>query len=180
MKLRSLLGAAALALVTTFTVAVPASAHAVLESSSPAENAALSLAPIELKLTFNEPVRLQPEPFRVVGRDGTQWRAGKPTITGTSVSVPVTPAGPAQAYTITYKIIADDGDNQTGTIHFTLTAPAVPKDPTSTAPTSAAPSAARSPGSGVPAWVWILVAVVLALAAGAAALRLARGRRQND
>ena len=206
MNLRRLFGAFALALTTMFVLAVPASAHAVLESSSPADNATLSVAPITIKLTFNENVTLQPQPFKVTGRDGTEWRVGKPTITDKTVSVPVTPAGPAQAYTITYKIISDDGDNQTGTLHFTLTAAAAPGQPAGTAPTgsaaaptssaaesgtpasssvaassssaapSPAPAAADSSGSGLPAWVWILIVVVLVLAAGAVALRFLKGR----
>jgi len=172
MNLRRLFGAFLLAVTGLFVLAVPASAHAELESSSPAEGAQLATAPLEIRLTFNEPVRLQSDPFKVEGRDGTSWKLGTASAAGAVVTVPVTPAGPAQAYTVTYKLIAQDGDNMTGTLHFTLTAPVSP----ATTPT-AVPDVAEVEVS-VPAWAWVLGAVIV-LAAAVVVLRLIKGRRSH-
>jgi len=188
MNLRRLFGAFLLAVTGLFVLAVPASAHAELESSSPAEGAQLATAPLEIKLTFNEPVRLQSDPFKVEGRDGTSWKVGTASAAGALVTVPVTPAGPAQTYTVTYNLIAQDGDNMTGALHFTLTAPVSPATTSSSAPSSspvstnpAAPTpttpAAVVAASGFPAWAWILGAIVIVLAAAVVVLRLLKGRR---
>jgi methionine-rich copper-binding protein CopC len=189
MNLRRLFGAFLLAVTGLFVLAAPASAHAELESSSPAEGAQLATAPLEIKLTFNEPVRLQSDPFKVEGRDGTSWKLGTASAAGPVVTVPVTPAGPAQAYTVTYNLIAQDGDNMTGTLHFTLTAPVSAATTSSSAPSSSAPEIPGTPtptsvpdvaevGVSVPAWAWVLGALIV-LAAAVVVLRLIKGRRSH-
>lgn len=191
MNLRRLLGVFLLALTGLVVLTVPASAHATLESSSPAEGAQVAQAPTEIKLVFNEAVTLPPDPVKVEGRDGTRWKIGPASVAGTTVTVPLTPAGAAQAYTVTYNLIADDGDNMSGTVHFTLTAP-VPAETATSAPSAPSGSEQASPASpsptsvadvaansGVPGWIWILVAVVVLLAAAIVAVRLAKGRRSE-
>lgn len=190
MNLRRLFGAFLLAVTGLFVLAVPASAHAELESSSPAEGAQLATAPLEIKLTFNEPVRLQSDPFKVEGRDGTSWQVGTASAAGPVVTVPVTPAGAAQAYTVTYNLIAQDGDSMTGALHFTLTAPVSPATTSDSAPSSSpAPANPATPASttpaavvadsGFPAWAGILGAVAILLAAGVVVLQLVKGRRSQ-
>lgn len=187
MNLRRLFGAFLLAVTGLFVLAVPASAHAELESSSPAEGAQLATAPAEIKLTFNEPVKLPPDPFKIEGRDGTSWKAGTASVAGSVVTVPVTPAGAAQVYTVTYNLIAQDGDNMTGTLHFTLTAPVSPATTSNSAPSSSQAPASPATATAVPdvseveismpAWAWVLGAVVILLAAAVVVLRLVKGRR---
>ncbi|MGW3960156.1 copper resistance CopC family protein [Amycolatopsis sp. NPDC005003] len=192
MKILRLLGAFLLAVAGLLVLAGPASAHAELKVSSPAEGASLAAPPSKVELTFEEPVTLQADPISVTGPDGATWAVSTPTVTDAVVSAAVTPSGPAGAYTLTYKVVSDDDDKVTAAIHFTLTAPASPPTtsssaaPTSssavTAPTSATsatPSAAASgdTGGGVPAWVWILIAVVVVVAAVFVALRLRRTRQ---
>jgi copper resistance protein C len=166
-------GAALAALTGLVVFAGPASAHTELVSSSPAEGASLATAPTQIQLTFGEPVTLPPDPVRVVGRDGARWRLGTPSVAGGVVTVPVTPAGGAQAYTLTWKVVAKDGDNVTGTLSFTLTAPASAQAPPST---TAAPIAVDP--IGIPGWVWILVAVGGVVAAGVVALRVLKGPKR--
>ncbi|WP_245589729.1 copper resistance CopC family protein [Amycolatopsis balhimycina] len=173
---------AVLAVLTGLVVlAGPASAHTELVSSSPAEGASLATAPTQLQLTFGEPVTLPPDPVRVIGRDGARWQIATPSVTGGVVTVPVTPAGGAQAYTLTWKVIAKDGDNVTGIVHFTLTAPASAQATTATtAPTettaAAAPAAVGT--TGIPGWVWVLVAVAAVLAAGVVLVRVLKGPKR--
>ena len=156
-------------------LATPAWAHAVLESSSPAQGASLTAPPTEVKLTFGEAVTLPPSPIMVVGPGGALWQFGEPTIAGPVVTVPVTSAtGPAGSYVLTYRVISDDGDNVNGTIRFTMATASSGTSVAAAAPTTtpskdfvpgAAPASAPS-GGGVPVWGWVLVAVVLIVGAG--------------
>ncbi|MEV4143749.1 copper resistance CopC family protein [Amycolatopsis sp. NPDC049691] len=188
MKIARPLGAFLLALAGLLVLAGPASAHAELTSSSPAEGATLAAPPRKIELTFEEPVTLQPDPISVTGPDGAKWSVSPPTVTDATITAAVLPSGPAGAYTLTYKVVSDDGDKVTAAIHFTLSAPvsssSTAASPTSAAapPTSAAvspaPSAAASSDTsgGIPAWVWILIAVVVVVAVVVVGLRLRRTR----
>lgn len=165
-----------LTVIGVLGLATPAFAHAVLESSSPAEGASLSAPPTEVKLTFGEAVTLPKSPILVVGPGGALWQFGEPTIAGPVVTVPITSAtGPAGPYVLTWRVIADDGDAVNGTIKFTTTAafsgttavPATSAAPTSTPSADFVPGAAPAHKSGgVPVWVWVLVAVVVIVGAG--------------
>lgn len=187
MKIARLFAAALLALTGLLAFAGPASAHAALKSSSPAEGASLAAAPQKVELTFEEAVTLQPDPISVTGPDGAKWTVATPTVTDATITAAVVPSGPAGAYTLTYNVVSDDGDKVTGAVHFTLTAPASPPTTSSSAApasssaapvTTASPAPAASSGTsgGVPAWVWIVVAVVVLVAAAVAGLRLRRFR----
>jgi methionine-rich copper-binding protein CopC len=173
MDLRRLGGAVALAGLAVFATAVPAAAHTELQSSDPAEGATLAAAPTTVKLTFGEAVTVAKDPIQVTGPDGAKWTVGTVTLTGPVVSAPVQATGPAGAYTVSYKVIADDGDEVTGAVHFTLSAAAATSSsaaPSSTAVTSAtaasaspsvAPAASSDSGGGFPVWAWILIVVVV-------------------
>ncbi|WP_284748348.1 copper resistance CopC family protein [Amycolatopsis sp. RTGN1] len=183
---RRAFGAALTALIGLVVLAGPASAHTELESSSPAEGATLTAAPTEVRLTFGEPVTLPPDAVKVTGRDGTAWTVGTPAVAGAVVTAPVTPAGPAQAYTLTWKVIADDGDNLTGTVHFSLAAAASSPAPTSAAPAPTSSAQAQAPSaptavdtSGIPGWIWVVVGVVGLLAVIVVGLRQLKGRGKD-
>jgi hypothetical protein len=159
-------------------LAPPAAAHTELESSSPAEGATLSEAPTQVQFTFGEPVTLPPDALKITGRDGAAWPVGTPAVAGNVVTAPVTPSGPAQAYTLTWQAVAKDGDNATGTIHFTLTTAASTTAATRAAITEPAPSSpalvAVDTGS-LPGWIWVVVAVIGLLAVIVVGLRFLRG-----
>lgn len=179
MILRRLSGAVLAALTGLVVLAGPASAHTELVSSSPAEGASLATAPTQIQLTFGEPVTLPPDPVRVVGRDGTRWRLGTPSVAGGVVTVPVTPAGGAQVYTATWRVVAKDGDNVTGTVHFTLTAPAsAPATPETPAAQPAPAATVAVDTTGIPGWVWVVIAVAAVVAAGVVVLRLRNGPKR--
>src|SRR5947199_9395517 len=105
---RRVFAAVLAALIGLVVLAGPASAHTELVSSSPAEGASLATVPTEVKLTFGEAVQLPPDPVKITGRDGAAWRAGKPSVAGAVVTVPVLEAGPAQASTLPWKDGAGD------------------------------------------------------------------------
>ncbi|WP_460407174.1 copper resistance CopC family protein [Actinophytocola sediminis] len=167
-----------------------AAAHTELTGSDPAEGARVATAPSQLTLTFTEPVDPTKATVRVTANDGTAWQVGTITATDATLTVPVTPAGPAGPYAIDYRIISADGDPVTGAVRFTLTAP-VPAatttpPPTTTetessaaaAPEQAAADAAEPTEGGVPAWVWLAIGVVV-LAAIATGVARNRNRRNT-
>src|SRR5260370_39793127 len=107
-----------LTVIGVLGMTTPAWAHAALVSSSPAQNASLSAPPPQVTLTFAEAVTLPKSPVLVVGPAGALWQLGEPTVAGPVVTVPVTSAnGPAGSYTLTYRVISDDGDGVSGTVH---------------------------------------------------------------
>jgi len=171
MVIRRFVAALALAGLGLVAVATPAFAHAELISSNPAKDGSVTAAPQQIQLTFNETV--SPESITVTGPQGTQWTVGQIAVEGPVVTAPVQAVGPAGQYTISYRVVSDDGALVTGTVAFTLTAPAS---------TGAAPSSgSAAPGSsgdtqGLPPWLWVLAIAVL-LGAGAVIGR--RVRRPN-
>jgi methionine-rich copper-binding protein CopC len=157
-------------------IAGPAFAHAELNSSDPAKDASLSAAPQQIKLTFSEAVDVPAGAITVAGADGSQWTVGQAVRTDAVITVPVTPAGPAGQYTISYKVISDDGDAVTGKIPFTLTA-AVPTStqPATTTAQQATPTAQETQSTGgVPVWIWIVGAVILVAVGVVVAMRTRR------
>jgi methionine-rich copper-binding protein CopC len=191
--MRSLVVAALVVLFTALLGAPAALAHTSLQKSTPAAGASLAAPPAEVSLTFGEAVRLPAGPIRVAGPGGAVWTVGQATVAGATVTAPVTATGPAGVYTLTWQVIADDGDTIRGTVRFTLTAPAAPvvapasppgtvvaaPPPATAAATPAAvPSAPAAPAAdegGVPGWLWALGgAAVLAVAAGVVVARRAR------
>jgi copper resistance protein C len=174
-----------LAAFAAFLAATPAMAHTTLKSSDPADGSSLSSAPERVTLTFEEAVTLPSDPIKITGPDGSPWTVGTATISGASVTAPVEAVGPAGRYTLNYTVIADDGDDVKGAVHFTLTAAAsqttseaAPTTATAAvaAPVTAAPTTtAGGESSGSSAWLWIAIAViVVAILAG---LGVARSRR---
>lgn len=161
-----------------------ASAHAHLESSDPAEGAALAATPSQVTLVFSEPVTLPPAPVEIIGPENATWTVGAAAASGPTVTAPVTATGPAGAYVLTYRVISADGDTVSGSVNFTLTTAPAPPPPTtepSARPTTDAPepseataAATSTEDSGVPAWVWVVVAVVVIAAAVALLLRSRR------
>lgn len=176
MTFRRMAAALLLAFAALGPTALPASAHTELKSSNPAKGAALPAPPQQVELTFTEAVTVPADAITVSGPDGTKWTVGAAAVAGAVVTAPVTATGPAGTYTITWKVVSGDGDPVSGTIDFSLSAPAtttttttVPTTTVVTATSSAAPAAqAESDNGGVPIWVWILVGVLVLAGIGTA------------
>ncbi|GIG61342.1 copper resistance protein [Longispora fulva] len=175
------------ALVGVGALAGPASAHNTLKSSTPAANATLPTPPDSVTLTFEEKLDPATTTVTVTGPDGAP--ASDPSsIDGMSVVVKVRPGAPGK-YTVTYKLVSDDGDPVTDSFTFTATAGNKPtaapattspvKDPqASVAPpaTQAAPTGSDKKDEGTPAWVWVLVGLAVLVVLGGG---LALGRRRS-
>lgn len=99
----------------------PALAHAMVETSEPAEGAVLSAAPRQVVLRFNEPsrvtaLRLLNEANQEVGvrRDAGRGMATSATA---AVTGPLAPGG----YRVEWRAMGADGHVMSGTVHFTVT-----------------------------------------------------------
>jgi methionine-rich copper-binding protein CopC len=163
-----------LATVTTLMLAtaLPALAHNEFKSSNPKDGATLDTAPTAVELTFSEDLIDGQTTVTLAGPDGADTSAGTAQLSGAKVSVPLKPTK-AGTYTVTWKVVADDGDVTDGTFKFTLSAAAIPTPSSSSAtptpssttqtPTSsAAPApAAGNTSSGIPWWPFLVGALVL-------------------
>jgi methionine-rich copper-binding protein CopC len=184
MKIRQIATTLLLTGAAVVATATPAFAHAELISSNPAQGASVAAPPQQVQLTFSEAVTLPDNPFTITGPDGASWTVDTPSIAGAVITIPVQPSGPAGAYTLTYKVTADDGDTETGTVAFTLTTAAGTTSATTTtteaAPTTTATASVANTSdsdSGIPVWVWILGAVILVAIGVVVALRLGRPKQ---
>ncbi|MEH0818643.1 MULTISPECIES: copper resistance CopC/CopD family protein [unclassified Micromonospora] len=124
------LGTAAGLLVTLVALllapAGPASAHAVLASSSPVASAVVPNAPAEVVLTFSESVRKVTGKIRVIAPDGSRADRGEPTFEGPVVTVPVDPSGPRGTYLVSYRVISADSHPVSGAFTYSVGAPSTP------------------------------------------------------
>ncbi|MFY1574751.1 copper resistance CopC/CopD family protein [Verrucosispora sp. WMMD703] len=106
--------------------ASPASAHAVLSSSSPAASAVVPAAPAEVVLTFSESVRKVPDRIRVIAPDGSRADQGEPTFAGSVVNIPVDTGRGNGTYLVTYRVISADSHPVSGAFTYSVGAPSEP------------------------------------------------------
>ncbi|MFZ4842850.1 copper resistance CopC family protein [Mycetocola saprophilus] len=139
-----------------------ASAHDQILASDPAPNATLTAAPDKITLTFSATILEVGTKVLVTDASGTDWAEGEPTSAGVVATVPVRPGMPNGALTIAWRVVSSDGHPISGTIPFTLDAPATGGTEGSAAPSAPAvvtpqesaapqPSATASPESTVSA-----------------------------
>ncbi|MCX4474073.1 Copper transport protein YcnJ precursor [Micromonospora sp. MW-13] len=106
--------------------ATPASAHAVLVSSSPAASAVVPSGPAEVVLTFSEPVRKVAGKIRIIAPDGARADRGEPSFEGGVVTVPVDPSAGRGTYLISYRVISADSHPVSGAFTYSVGAPSTP------------------------------------------------------
>ncbi|TWJ23702.1 copper transport protein [Micromonospora endolithica] len=104
----------------------PASAHAVLVSSSPNSSAVVPAAPSEVVLTFSEPVRQVTGKIRVIAPDSSRADRGEPVFDGAVVTIPVDPAGARGTYLVSYRVISADSHPVSGAFTYSVGAPSTP------------------------------------------------------
>jgi len=155
---------------------LPAAAHNELKSSNPTGGATLDTAPAAVVLTFAEALIQGKTTITVTGPDGANAAAGPAQLNGPTATVPLKPTA-AGAYTVAFRVVADDGDVTNSNVKFTLTAAALapplttttpppPTTTTTTAPTTttqADTTAAANTSSGTVWWPWVVGALVLIL-----------------
>jgi len=126
-RIRGVLALMALLLAvagTLFGGAAPASAHAALLGSDPAQGSVVDKAPTQITLNFSEKVALSDGSFKVLDPKGQRVDTGKPAeLTGTMYGVKVQPGLPRGTYTVTYQVVSADSHPVSGAFTFSVGAP---------------------------------------------------------
>lgn len=107
-------------------VATPAAAHAVLESTTPADGSVVATAPTQVTLHFGEQVALTPSDIRVYDdqlRRVDQADAGHITNQAATVGVRLISGLADGTYTVTYRVISADSHPVSGGFTFSVGAP---------------------------------------------------------
>ena len=174
-----LLVALGVAVVSAFAGAVtagaPAAAHTGLQASSPADGATVATPPELVRLRFNAAPAASPLDVAVT-LEGVVVASGPARTEGSTVVLPVTPAGPG-TYTVAYRVVSADGHPVQGAVRFTVTGDASPAaTPTPSGGTAAAASAnptpAATPTGPVPPpqdtsrWPHFVIALVILILIG--------------
>jgi copper transport protein len=104
--------------------AAPASAHATLLSSSPADGARLAKAPASVTLSFDEPVGIGGLGYlNVTDQEGRRVESGSashPGGDGTKVTVPLKSGLGDGTYTASYRVVSADSHPVAGTVRFVV------------------------------------------------------------
>ncbi|TWD15310.1 copper transport protein [Streptomyces sp. T12] len=104
--------------------AAPASAHAALTGSDPAQGAVVDTAPAQVSLTFSEPIAVSDDSVRVLDPKGERVDKGAPANpSGTTFSVRLVSGLPDGTYTVAYQVVSADSHPVAGAFTFSIGAP---------------------------------------------------------
>ncbi|MDQ1017970.1 copper resistance CopC/CopD family protein [Streptomyces afghaniensis] len=102
----------------------PASAHAALTGSDPAQGAVVDTAPARISLTFSEQVAMSDGSLRVLDPEGKRVDAGEPSnVSGTTYAVRLHSGLPDGTYTVAYQVVSADSHPVAGAYTFSIGAP---------------------------------------------------------
>ncbi len=127
------------AAVIVLVGALPASAHNVLRSSSPAAESSIEVPPESISLVFDQSAIALGNVVEVTGPNGAVVSDGDPELTDTTVLQPIS-ATEAGEYQVVWRVTSSDGHPIEGEFGFTVATGAEPSAQSSTEP-SAQPSA---------------------------------------
>ncbi|MCX5247337.1 copper resistance protein CopC [Streptomyces sp. NBC_00201] len=123
----------------------PASAHAALTGSDPAQGVVVDKAPDQVTLTFSEKVATSDESLRVLDPKGKRVDSGKPSnVSGTSYAVRLHSGLPDGTYTVAWQVVSADSHPVAGAFTFSIGAPSL----TSVSVTD------QTVGGGVVGWLY--------------------------
>ena len=155
-----------------------ASGHSQLVSSDPVDGSVLSAPPTQVVLTFNEALLKEAVDVAIANGAGEAVSGAVATAVGAIVTIPWPADLPPDNYSVSYRIVSDDGHPITGSIGFAYTS-------ASTSPSVITPEATpevmpevpptSEPAPGFPIG---LVGLILALAATITVIILARRTRR--
>ncbi len=107
-------------LLAGVATATPASAHATLVATDPAEGARLDAAPTEVNLEFSEGVSLGAGYARVVTAEGDRVDTGVAEVDGAVVTIPLRGNLADGGYLVTYRVISADSHPISGAYSFVV------------------------------------------------------------
>lgn len=178
----ALLGAALL----TLGFAAPASAHDVLEGTTPKNEQKVGTAPEKVTLTFsNNPIAIGSE-IVVKDASGTNWAEGGVDILDNVVTQKLKPGAPAGTYTVQWRVVSSDSHPIENTFTYVVTTGSAATAPgASTAePLQTKTEAPQPQAKGEPFPVMIVVfgavAVVLLVIVGVLARRKLTGGSEDS
>lgn len=135
MRVPTLFVAVLLALLTVGGTAAPASAHASLVSTDPADGAVVAEAPDVVTFTFDEAVSLVADGVQVydaAGRPVEVEASGRDTV----VTADLPESLDDGTYVVTWRVVSSDGHPIAGSLTFHVGAPSESVVPPETAPTT--------------------------------------------
>ncbi|MFJ3306117.1 copper resistance CopC/CopD family protein [Streptomyces sp. NPDC086549] len=104
----------------------PASAHAALTGSDPAQGVVVDKAPDQVSLTFSEKVAMNDDSLRVLDPKGKRVDVGKPSeVSGTTYAVQLKSGLAKGTYTVTYQVVSADSHPVAGAYTFSVGAPSL-------------------------------------------------------
>ncbi|MFJ5032050.1 copper resistance CopC/CopD family protein [Streptomyces sp. NPDC088560] len=104
--------------------AAPASAHAALTGSDPAQGVVVKQAPGQVALTFSEKVAMNDDSLRVLDPRGKPVQTGRPAnLSGTTYAVKLRSGLGKGTYTVTYQVVSADSHPVSGAYTFSVGAP---------------------------------------------------------
>lgn len=136
--------AVTLALTATGLIAGPASAHAQLVSTDPADGATISAPPATVTLTFDEALLADTETISINDENGNVVASQQATPEGSTVSVPWPAELTTGTFQVAYRVVSGDGHPVTGAFTFTIGGDASAAASSGAASSGAAPSGAAS------------------------------------
>jgi copper transport protein len=119
-RLRRVFGLAALVLLAVLIPGAPASAHAELIATDPADGAIVEKAPEALTLQFTEGVSLRPDGVRVLDSNGKRVDAGSASASGPDVTVPLDGTIADGTYVVAWRAVSEDGHPIRGSYTFSV------------------------------------------------------------
>lgn len=115
-----LVGAVTGGMLVDVATAPPASAHAALATTTPADGARLSAAPSEVSLEFTEAVELSAGYARVLAPGGERVDTGRAAVDGAVVTIPLRDDLPDASYVVTYRVVSEDSHPIAGAYAFVV------------------------------------------------------------
>ncbi|MFD4787566.1 copper resistance CopC/CopD family protein [Streptomyces sp. NPDC058459] len=107
-----------------FAGASPASAHAALTGSDPAQGVVVDRAPTQISVTFSEQVAMGDGALRVLDPKGKPVQSGKPAnVSGTTYAVRLHAGLADGTYTVAYQVVSADSHPVAGAYTFSIGAP---------------------------------------------------------
>ncbi len=113
----------------------PAHAHAALIATNPAQGTIVQYQPVQIDLTFSEPITPVVDKIRIIGPDGQRWDKGTPRAEGTELRIPMNENLLYGTYLVSFRVISADNHPVPGgfTFHYveqsTSPVPAVAPEP---------------------------------------------------
>jgi methionine-rich copper-binding protein CopC len=136
-----------LGVLSSLVLASGADAHAALRAISPNDGQTVTAVPAKVVLTFNEPISASFATVTVTGPAGPATE-GRPLVDGVTVTQSLRADLVDGRYTVSYRVVSEDGHPVSDTSRFTVAVVATPAaDPPTGSTTAATPSATTAAGT---------------------------------